>query len=65
MFDTNLSRAQLNGLAVAANHFGDFVKHIILDNCQVGDGEFAQLLKAVSQITEFKSIIYRNNMFDI
>jgi len=39
----------------------NYVNRILLDNCGVDDKNFAKILKGISKMQDFKSIIYIKN----
>jgi len=60
-----LSQAESNALGQAAKLFSNFVKRILLDNCNVEDRQFGKILESLSMLGDFKSIIYRHNEFEM
>jgi hypothetical protein len=40
------------------------IEGVLLDNCGVGDDEFASILEGMALLNSFKSIIYKQNHFD-
>ena len=59
-----LSQGHANALARACTLFDNSIKRILFDNCGVDDEEFAAILWGLGQLNDFKSIIYKRNVFD-
>ena len=59
-----LSIGHAKALAKACENFEHtYINRIIFDNCGIDDGEFAQILKGLNNLKDFKKIIYRYNIF--
>lgn len=65
LYDYNLSDVQVNALAQTSRLFQNFIRRILLDNCSVTDIQMSNLIQGCSRLRDFKSLIYRNNQFDI
>ena len=63
--DFNISNTQMDALIEAASFFKDYIKRFLLDNCGIDDKKFSKFLIALGSLPDFKSIIYRNNHFDM
>ena len=59
-----LSPGHCRGLAEACKYFDHrFVNRVFLNNCGIDDGEFSSILEGLNHLRDFKSIIYKANMF--
>ena len=65
LYDYKLSNAQSEALVMASRFFDNFVKSILLDNCGIEDKKFAKIINSLNELSDFKSIIYRNNQFEM
>lgn len=63
--DYNLSNAQLKALYLASRYFDNFVNKIFLDNNGVTDEQFASIVDSFWCLSDFKSIVYKNNEFGL
>ena len=59
-----LSPGHCRGLAQACKYFDHhFINRVFLNNCGVDDEEFASILEGVERLRDFKSIVYKANIF--
>jgi len=59
-----LSKGQFRALAQACKHFNDqIVNRVYFENCGLDDTELSIVIEAFSQLHDFKSIIYKQNVF--
>jgi hypothetical protein len=59
-----LSIGHCNALAAACPFLPSSINRIYFDNCGIDDQEFASILSGLAQLSDFKSIIYKRNVFD-
>ncbi len=59
-----LSIGHCNALAAACPFFPKSINRVYFDNCGIDDEEFASILGGLAQLKDFKSIIYKRNVFD-
>ena len=59
-----LSKGHCLALAQACKHFNDqIVNRVHFDNCGLDDTELSIVIEALSQLHDFKSIVYKQNEF--
>lgn len=63
LYDYNLTELQSEALSTASKFFHNFINKVLLDNNGIVDNQFAKLVKSLSNLEKFQSIIYRNNDF--
>jgi Ran GTPase-activating protein (RanGAP) involved in mRNA processing and transport len=59
-----LSIGHCNALAAACPFLPKSINRVYFDNCGIDDQEFSAILRGLAQLTDFKSIIYKRNVFD-
>lgn len=59
-----LSIGHCRALAAACPLLPRSINRVFFENCGIDDAEFASILKGLAQLTDFKSVIYKRNIFD-
>ena len=63
-YDYTLDIGHCKALAVACQLFDKSINRVMFDNCGIDDREFAAILQGLDKLQDFKSIIYKRNIFD-
>jgi len=64
LYSYTLSEGHCKGIASACRFLDGAIEGILLDNCGVGDDEFASILEGMVLLNSFRSIVYKQNQFD-
>lgn len=64
LYNYTLSEGHCKGIASACRFLDGAIEGVLLDNCGVGDDEFASILEGMNLLNSFRSIVYKQNHFD-
>ena len=62
--DYTLDIGHCKALAFACSLFDKSINRVLFDNCGIDDKEFSAILQGLDKLSDFKSIIYKRNVFD-
>jgi hypothetical protein len=64
LYSYTLSEGHCKAIASACRFLDGKIEGVLLDNCGVGDDEFASILEGMVLLNSFNRIIYKQNHFD-
>ena len=64
LYDYTLDIGHCKALAIACQLFDKSINRVLFDNCGIDDMEFSAILQGLDKLQDFKSIVYKRNIFD-
>lgn len=59
LYNYTLSEGHCKGIASACRFLDGVIEGVLMDNCGIGDDEFASVLEGMAELNSFRSIIYK------